>query len=162
MAQQIKGKISKMPQAYTSTTSTCEGCPKVSAASSRSTNATSNGDVLVATIGQLNELQKEVRELQKENKKKSSFYNSSAKLNNTVRVVVIILLIVPVIQMLCCAGVVYYLGIQDQLPSLINWLLGGVSILSLLELIVGGVKLFLYEKRMDELESKINDLNPRN
>ena len=59
-------------------------------------------------------------------------------------------MVVPIIQLLCCAGVVYYLGIEDKLPGLIKWILGGVSILSIIELIVGGVKLFLYEKRLDD------------
>lgn len=71
-------------------------------------------------------------------------------------------MIMPIIQLLCCAGVVYSLGIEDELPGLINWVLGGVSLLSLVELIVGGVKLFLYEKRMDELEKKIDALSNSN
>lgn len=106
----------------------------------------------------MHDLQREVRELQAANKKTSSFYDSTSKLNKTVRTVIIILMIVPVVQLLCCAGVVYSLGIEDELPGLINWILGGVSLLSLGELIVGGVKLFLYEKRMDELEKKIDTL----
>ena len=38
-------------------------------------------------------------------------------------------------------------------------ILGSVSILSILELIVGGIKLYLYEKRMDELEKKIDAMS---
>lgn len=68
-------------------------------------------------------------------------------------------MVIPVIQLLLCAGVVYFLGIEDELPGLINWILGSVSILSILELIVGGIKLYLYEKRMDELEKKIDAMS---
>lgn len=53
----------------------------------------------------------------------------------------------------------YSLGIEDELPGLINWILGSVSILSILELIVGGIKLYLYEKKMDELEKKIDAMS---
>lgn len=63
-------------------------------------------------------------------------------------------MVIPVIQLLLCAGVVYSLGIEDELPGLINWILGSVSILSILELIVGGIKLYLYEREWTSLKRK--------
>lgn len=137
----------------------CDNCPKVNTSSSSTANGTSSTEMLISTIGQLHDLQREVRELQAGNKKTVSFYDSTTKLNKTVRTVVIILMIVPVVQLLCCAGVVYSLGIEDELLGILNWILGGVSLLSLIELIIGGVKLFLYEKRMDEIERKIEALS---
>ena len=41
----------------------------------------------------------------------------------------------------------YSLEIEDKLLGLIKRILGGLSIFSLVELIVGGIKLFLYEKK---------------
>ena len=159
MAHYTKSKSSSTSQPYLpSVNNTCEGCPKVSGTTSSSTNNPSTSEILVTTIGQLNDLQKAVKELQKESNKKSSFYQSSTRLNNTVRRVVVILLIVPILQLLFCIGTVYYLGIQDQLPSLINWILGSVGLLSVVELVIGGVKLFGYDKKIEDLEKKIEDL----
>ena len=110
------------------------------------TVGTSNADTLISTIGQLHDLQREVRELQAASKKTLSFYDSTSKLNRTVQIVIIILMVIHVIQLLLCAGVVYSLGIEDELPGLINWILGSVSILSILELIVGGIKLIPLRK----------------
>ncbi len=138
--------------------SNCDNCSKINASYSSTTGGNSDVGALFSAISQICDLQREVKELQAANKKTSSFYDSTSKLNKTVRTVIIILMIVPIIQLLCCAGVVYSLGIEEELPGLINWILGSVSVLSLIELIVGGVKLFLYEKRMDELEKKIETL----
>jgi uncharacterized integral membrane protein len=144
--------------------SNCDNCPKVNTTfSSTTTNGFSNNaDTLVVAIGQLHDLQREVQELQTANKKTVSFYDSTSKLNKTVRIVIIILMMVPIVQALFCAGVVYSLGIEDELPGLLYWVLGGVSIFSIIEMIVGGIKLFLYEKRMDELEKKIDALTNGN
>lgn len=142
--------------------SNCDNCPKVNASYSSATGGVSDTDTLFSTIKQLCVLQREVQELQAANKKTFSFYDSTSKLNKTVHTVVIILMIVPIIQLLCCAGVVYYLGIEEELPGLINWILGGVSVLSLIEMIIGGVKLFHYEKKMDELEKKVDALSKNN
>lgn len=159
MARYQKKGSTTATQSTLTISSTCEGCPKVNATpNSSSIGNTSGTDMLFSTIGQLSELQKEVKKLKEETQKTASFYRSSTKLNNTVRTVVIILMVVPVIQLLCCTCIVYALGIEEELPNLLKWVLSGVSILSVLELIVGGIKLYLYEKRMDELEKKIDEL----
>ena len=46
----------------------------------------------------------------------------------------------------------YSLEIEDKLLGLINRILGGLSILSLVELIVGGIKLFLCKKGWTSLK----------
>lgn len=159
MSQYQRAKTESATQVSIPLVANCDGCPRVNTSYSSTTGGTSNTDTLIGTIGQLHELQQEVRKLQSESKKTLPFYDSTAKLNKTVRVVVIILMVIPIMQLLFCAGVVYSLGIEDELPGLLNWILGGVSIMSILELIVGGVKLFLYEKRMDELEKKIDAMS---
>lgn len=138
----------------------CDNCPRINTTSS-STASQFDSDIVVSTIGQLTELKKQVQKLQEESKKAESFYRSTAKLNNTVRVVVIVLMIIPIIQLILCTGVVYILGIEDKLPGLLKWVLGGVSVLSILELIVGGIKLYLYEKRMDELEKVVDEIKAK-
>lgn len=137
----------------------CENCPRVNTQSSSTAGGSPNAEILIGTIGHLHDLQKEVQELQEKSKKTVSFYDSGARLNRTVRVVVIVLMVIPFLQLISCAAVVYLLGIEDELPNLLNWVLGTVSVLSLVELIMGSIKLFLYEKRMDELEEKINSLS---
>lgn len=158
MAQYQKRKTGTATQNTVPLVSSCDNCPKVNTLYSSTAGGISNTDTLISTIGQLHDLQREVQKLEAESKKTLSFYDSTAKLNKTVRTVIIILMIIPIAQLLCCAGMVYSLGIEDKLPGLINWILGGVSILSLAELVIGGVKLFLYEKRMEAIEKKIDGL----
>lgn len=159
MSEYQRAKTETATQGSIPFVTNCDSCPRVNASYSSTTVGTSNADTLISTIGQLHDLQREVRELQAASKKTLSFYDSTSKLNKTVQIVIIILMVIPVIQLLLCAGVVYFLGIEDELPGLINWILGSVSILSILELIVGGIKLYLYEKRMDELEKKIDAMS---
>lgn len=159
MAQYQKTRSGTATQNTIPLANSCDNCPKVNASSSSTANGTSSTEMLIGTIGQLHDLQREVQELKDENNKTASFYDSTAKLNKTVRIVVILLMIVPVVQLLCCVVVVYSLGIEDKLPDLLNWILGGVGALSFIELFVGGVKLFLYENRMDEIEKKIEALS---
>ena len=158
MARYTKAESTAATKSAFPLPNTCDGCPKVNTSSSSSANNSSNADVLISTIGQLNDLKKDVQQLQEESKRTASFYQSSTKLNNTVRTVIIILMIVPVLQLIGCTCVVYALGIEDTLPNLLKWTLSGVSILSILELIVGGIKLYLYENRINELEKEIEKL----
>ena len=155
MSEYQRAKTETATQGSIPFVTNCDSCPRVNASYSSTTVGTSNADTLISTIGQLHDLQREVRELQAASKKTLSFYDSTSKLNKTVQIVIIILMVI----LLLCAGVVYSLGIEDELPGLINWILGSVSILSILELIVGGIKLYLYEKRMDELEKKIDAMS---
>lgn len=132
MSEYQRAKTETATQGSIPFVTNCDSCPRVNASYSSTTVGTSNADTLISTIGQLHDLQREVRELQAASKKTLSFYDSTSKLNKTVQIVIIILMVIPVIQLLLCAGVVYSLGIEDELPGLINWILGSVSILSIL------------------------------
>jgi hypothetical protein len=67
-------------------------------------------------------------------------------------------MIVPIVQLICCVGVVYFLGIEDKLPGLLRLVLSGVSIFSIIELTVGGFKLYFYETKMDKFEKDLDAL----
>lgn len=126
-------------------------------------NATGTGginanDMFVQSLVEVNSLKKEIEELKKGQRKTDNFYSSSARMNNTIRVVVIVLMIIPVIQLIACAGVIYYLGIQESIASLLNWILSGISLVSFIELGVGGLKLYAIEKKLEELEKKCDSI----
>jgi hypothetical protein len=159
MSQYSKAETGSATSSAVPLASNCDNCPRVSTTfSSSTTGGFSNTDTLIGTIGQLHDLQREVKELQDANKKTLSFYESASKLSNTVRVVVIILMIVPIVQLICCVGVVYFLGIEDKLPGLLRLVLSGVSIFSIIELTVGGFKLYFYETKMDKFEKDLDAL----
>lgn len=44
-------------------------------------------------------------------------------------IVLLILPVIPVVELIACTAVVYYPEIQEQLSSLLTWVLSGVSIL---------------------------------
>lgn len=158
MAQYQKSETSTATQNAIPIVSSCDGCPKVNTSSS-STPGFSSSDMLFSTIGQLHDLQQEVQKLQNASRKTLSFYDSTSKLNNTVRTVVIILMLIPIAQLLLCVAVVYSLGIQDELPGLLSWALSGVGIASIIELSVGGAKLFHFDKRIEAIEKRIDSLS---
>lgn len=114
--------------------------------------------VLTNNLVAINQLQKDILRVEKEQDRARNFYNAIAKLSNVSREAVLILLVIPVIQLIACAAVVYYLGIQEQLSGMLTWILSGVSFLSLAEVILIPVKLFSMEKRMDDIEKKIEKL----
>lgn len=127
-------------------------------------NATGTGginanEMFIQNLVEVNNLKKEIDELKKGQRKAEDFYGSTANLNKTVQIVVIVLMIIPVLQLIACAVVVHYLGIQDKIASLLNWVLSGVSLLSLLELGIGGFKLFTIEKKLEEFEKKLDSKN---
>ena len=141
-------------------TSTCDGCPKLhSPSSSSSAGGINTTDMLFTAIGELNNLKKEIEDLKKHDLQSSSFFQSSTNLNKTVRIVVIILMLVPLIQLILCTAVVYYLGIQEEISGLLNWVLGGVTLLSFVEVFLGGSKLYQLNSRMDATEKKIEKLD---
>lgn len=159
MSQHSNTGTGILPLTPTSITGDCINCPRVNPSSTSTSNNVGDTSILIDAIGQLHDLQKEVKEIQTKQGKLMEFYDSSTKLNKTVRIVIIVLMIIPALQLICCTGVVFYLGIQQKLSDLLNWVLGGVSLLSLVELIVGGVKLFLDEKKIENLEKKVDDLS---
>lgn len=126
--------------------------------SSTGQSDTSINELLITCISKSDKLEKQVDKLEKQQETTRSFYNSLAKFSSTTRIIVIVLMFIPLLQLIACAGIVYYLGIQDKIASLINWILGGVSILSLGEVIIIPVKLFLLDKRMDDFEKRLDKI----
>lgn len=147
---------------YTSATSNRSRNDKFSLTTS-SPNSTVNQDDSLARImaNQLDETKKfnaQVDELKKEIKKTKDFYKSITQLSKISRIAIIFLLAIPVLQIIACAVIVYYLGIQEQLSSIINWLLGGVSVASILEVITFFYKMFSWDKRLKKLETEKENL----
>ena len=118
--------------------------------------------MLITCISKSDKLEKQVDKIEKQQETTRNFYNSLAKFSSTTRVIVILLMFIPLLQLIACAGIVYYLGIQEKNSSLINWVLGGVSILSLGEVIIIPVKLFLLDKRMDDFEKRLDKIENDN
>lgn len=135
---------------------------------SSSVNSTLNNNkfsevsMLSHTIGELQKLKEEFEKLQKEVEKSKSFYDSATKVNNTVFIVLIVFLLIPVLQLVVCAGVLYFLGIQDNLLEFFKWGLGGIGLLSLVQVVIWGIKVFYHGKRIDDLEKKIENLTSKN
>ena len=137
----------------------CDNCPRINTSSSRSSTVGSyDSSILVSVIEDFSHIKQEVQKLQDEIKSVEPYYESSTKLNNTVRIVIILLMMVPLLQLLCCIGVVYTLGIEEKLSGLLKLFINGIGILSIVELIFGGVKLFLFDNRLGLIEKEIEEL----
>ena len=139
----------------------CEGCPRISTAESGSVSKSNPSDfttynLLRQTLLDTEELRKEIEAIKTEQQKSKNFYTSLTKLGNVARFAVIMLMITPFLQLLACIVIVHYLGIQDQLPGLLYWVLSGVSILSVFEVGVLVFKFNSIENRIDQIEKNID------
>ncbi len=106
---------------------------------------------------QYKEVQKfneQVSELKAEIQKTKDFYKAVTKLSKISYTAIILLLAVPILQLIACTVVTYYLGIQEQLSPIINWILGSLSVASLIEIIMFFVKMYDWEKRLKKLETE--------
>lgn len=116
---------------------------------------------LFGYVAQLSTMQKELNlvkaGLEAQKTKTADFYQSITKLSKTVQKAIWFLLVIPVLQLIGCTVAVFYLGIQENLPSLINWVLGGVSVLSIAEMIMLPIKFMTMENRMNDIERKLSD-----
>lgn len=112
--------------------------------------------ILSQNMHDIRELQKKVEELEENKNKTQDFYGSLTKFNTTLRKMLVFVMWVPVLQLIACAIIVYFLGKQDQLPSILNWILGGVSVFSLFEVIFVPVRLYILESKIDDLEKRIS------
>lgn len=141
---------------------TCASCPRVAVPESGSTFdqgiAAQLTTVLTQNLGTVSQLQKDIQRVEKEQDRTRNFYNAITKLSDVSRIVLLILLVIPIVQLIACTAVVYYLGIQEQLSSLLTWVLSSVSVLSIAEVVLIPVKLFTMEKRMDDIEKKIDKI----
>lgn len=105
------------------------------------------------------DLKRRINDLEKQQGKTKSFYKSVTRLSNLSTIIIGIMFIIPMLQLIGCAAVVYYLGIQDKLPGLLNWVLGGVSLFSLIEMIFIPIKFYFMETKISSLEEKYNEEN---
>lgn len=115
-------------------------------------------DLIKKCLTDMNELQKDIVRVEKEQDRTRNFYKAITKLSKASIVAITILMIIPILQLIACTAVVYYLGIQDQLPGLLIWILSGVSLLSIAEVIVTTIKYFSLENKVDELEKRFEKL----
>lgn len=154
MSRYMKPKSETETKLFYQTPTSCTGCPKINTESSSTSSESLPNDYLFSVIQRIGALEKDIQDIKESNKKTSSFFQSSAKLNDTIRVVVIILLLIPLIQLILCTCIVYHLGIEDELPNLLKWSLSWISILSIIEIIIGGLKIYMLDKRIELLEKK--------
>ena len=115
--------------------------------------------LITTNIQEVAELKKRMNDLEKQQNKTKAFYKSITKLSNLSTTIMGIMLIIPMLQLIGCAAVVYYLGIQEKLSGLLNWVLGGVSLFSLVEMIFIPIKFYFMETKITSLEEKLNEEN---
>lgn len=141
----------------------CVGCPRVAQSESGTVPTLEAGEKTLAlllgqTLEETNSLKKDVARLEKEQEQAKKFYSASTKLSKTANIVLWVLLLIPLLQLVACTAVVYHLGIQEQLPGLLYWVLSGVSILSIVEMIALAIKISSIEKKLEEFDKRLSKL----
>lgn len=139
----------------------CENCPRVINSGTATMNTSIEQQfvvLLTQSLSDIKNLQEDILKVEKKQDRTDEFYNGIAKLTKISKIAIIILMIIPVLQLIACAAVVYYLGIQEQLSGLLTWILGGVSLLSIVEVGITAIKYFTLENKVEELEKKIKKL----
>ncbi len=104
-----------------------------------------------------NKLEERIDTIEEAQKKQEKFFDATTKLSNISSVAAILLLLVPLIQLFLCAAVVYGMGIEDSLPNLLKWFLGGISIASLFEVIYSFWSIKSIKKRIEAIEEKLKE-----
>lgn len=112
--------------------------------------------LLYQFMNDTSELRKKVDELEKKQRKSERFFGEVTALAKVSRIVMIILMIIPVVQLIACVLVVNYIGCNDKLIPLLNWVISGISVLSIIEMIYGGVKIYLFNRDIEEIKKKID------
>lgn len=137
----------------------CENCPRIVSPNSTSTPKypTENSlyELVANSLVSISELQKNVTKIEKEQEKNREFYRSITALSKTSRKALWLIMAIPLIQLIARTAVVYFLGIQEELPSLLIWILSGVSLLSIAEVLITVLKYFILENKVSDLEKKI-------
>lgn len=139
----------------------CVGCPRSSSNSTSVTEYESGVSIMDAVTKSLiamDQLQKDIMRVEKEQDKTRDFYKGITKLAKVSRIAIIVLMIVPVLQLIACTATVYYLGIQEELSGLLTWILCSVSILSLIEVGITALKYFTLEHKVDEFEKRLDKI----
>ena len=124
-------------------------------------------EVLTKCLTGMAELEKRTNTLEK----KISFEDNPndiskeyTKLAHTSRIAMILLMFVPVIQLFICSVIVHNLGLEEKLPNILRWFLGGISLFSFVEMILLPIKIYHdsnkyaeFEKRIEKIESHISN-----
>ena len=140
----------------TSTNISCSNCPRVSTPESTSQSATwKDIEALGHFYNDLEKVQKEIVSLREGQKETKDYFKRMASLAKTSQIAIIILMIVPALQLVACAAIVYCLGIQEEVSGLINWIIGGVGVLSFLEVLITAIKYFTLESKVNNLEKEL-------
>lgn len=134
------------------------GLANVPLTDSGTVNSVTNADIMVEAYRQsiikMDSLEKAVDRLEDKQNKTKEFYEATTKLSKTAYIILWILLIIPALQLFGCIAVVYYLGIQDNLPGLLYWVLSSVSLLSVGEIIS-------IPKTFSSIKNRLNDIEKR-
>lgn len=142
----------------------CPNCPTFTTNGGNSSNYENTGtliELVTKNIIEVDRLHKEILEVEKTQAKSLSFYQSINKLAKTSNWAILILIIVPIVQLFACIATVYYLGIQNDLSPLLNWVIGGIGVLSFAEVVIACSKLTRLEKNVEKLEAKVEKLEDR-
>lgn len=129
-------------------------------------NSVSSTDVMLEAYRQsvlkMESLEQSVTKLENEHNKTKEFYQATTKLSKTTHIILWILLVIPVLQLFGCVAVVYHLGIQDDLPGLLSWVLSGVSLLSIGEVVGVPITLTFMNNKLNNVEKRMDKFEDNN
>lgn len=145
-----------------STNISCSNCPRISTPENTSQAPTWNDlESFGHFYSELEKTKKDVTAIRAEQERNKDFIRRMAALAKTSRVAIIVLMVLPVLQLVLCAAIVYYLGIQENLSGLINWIIGGIGALSFLEVLITAVKYFSLENKVNDFEKRLDKLETK-
>lgn len=139
----------------TASNSTLNSIGNTQSSSSSNTQNINIYSVLTQSLVEIQELKKDIEMIKCKQGKQDELIKSIRKLSDITHVVVLVLCIIPIVQVIVCGGLIYILGMQDKLNSLLNLSLTGLFSISILELLVGFFKVQGLDKRISELEEKL-------
>lgn len=139
-----------------------------STAFSAQQNGISNSDNIAAliklyseNINKINKLSSRIEALEDVHHRQDQLYMEISKTSKVSRISIIILMIVPLIQLIVCWLIIVHYGKQEQLPNLLNYFLGGISILSIIEAALVPIKMYFDKRKNDEFDSRIKQLEEK-
>lgn len=142
----------------------CAGCPRVAVPENGTTAPREDraiAELLKQTLVDMNTLQVDIMRVEKEQDKTRSFYKTIARLGNISQVAIIALMIVPLIQLIGCLAIIYYLGLQENLSGLFQFAIGGIGLLSLIEVLFAYGKISSIEKQLEKHESRLDKIEEK-
>lgn len=119
-------------------------------------------EMVYGLSGRIHDLENRINGFEKGQEKQEGLFLELTRLSKASRHAITFLLLVPIMQLIVCVIIVHLLGIQEKLNSLLNWFLGGISILSISEMVYLPINLNNNKKRIEELEKKVQSINDKN